>query len=209
MAPACDAFWPRPRTAIGAGRGAACGGAGAGTMMPGETPPPAGTAAAACTNCGVLQQVARGRRPSGAGAPAWGGVFAEGCGRGAAGRAAGGWEAMGPQSSLPMQRELGWRVGQTGSVEGATVASFSRAERQRVAAVSGRAQRDPPVDSGRILWSCLDAVEGVSSIIHFRSSAVKLFNSITLWAMSVSPLNDQEGPAETSEGGGGLLTCLE
>ncbi|XP_071660779.1 little elongation complex subunit 1 isoform X2 [Patagioenas fasciata] len=27
-----------------------------GTMMPGETPPPAGTAAAACTNCGLLQQ---------------------------------------------------------------------------------------------------------------------------------------------------------
>ncbi|OPJ76110.1 hypothetical protein AV530_015413 [Patagioenas fasciata monilis] len=25
-------------------------------MMPGETPPPAGTAAAACTNCGLLQQ---------------------------------------------------------------------------------------------------------------------------------------------------------
>lgn len=43
---------------------------GVGTMMPGETPPPAaGTAAAggACANCGVLQQVGTDRCPCGAG----------------------------------------------------------------------------------------------------------------------------------------------
>lgn len=150
-------FGRDPALRLGWAEGRVCRCRFSGTMMPGETPPPAGTAAATCTNCGLLQQVARGRPPCGAGAPAWGGVFAEGCGGGAARRTAGGWEALGLQSPLPVQREFGWRVGQTGSVEGATVASFSRVESQRVAAVSGRAQRDPPVDSGRILWSCLGA----------------------------------------------------
>lgn len=65
------------------------------TMMPGETPPPpAGTAAAvvACANCGVLQQVAMGRCPCGAGAPGGGFLFKDAT----VGLrwAAGGWEAL-------------------------------------------------------------------------------------------------------------------
>lgn len=70
------------------------------TMMPGETPPPpAGTAAAACANCGVLQQVATGRRPCGARAP--GGEFLLKDATVGLRRAAGGWAALGAVVTVP------------------------------------------------------------------------------------------------------------